>query len=105
MLANQADSAVEVADDRATQICKFVERCNDLPMWEVGGFIETYLRGDLNLGLLCCGFGDETNYGFIWCAAHVARASNRIEFFHRAMPARDSNLGRLNIDGEQSLVL
>lgn len=99
-----APSVVEVSDDGLGDVRELVERCNNLPMWEVCGFIQAYLRGDLNLGLLYT-LGDQTNYGFIWSAAHEAGTRNGSECFRGAPPAGNLNLSRLDIDGHQSLVL
>lgn len=97
-------SVIEVSNNGLGEVGELVERCNNLSMREVRGFVQAYLRGEFNLGLLYT-LGDETNYGFIWSAAHVAWAGNGGEGFRGVSPARDFNQSRMDIDGYQSLML
>jgi hypothetical protein len=63
---------IEQSDDRIRQARELTERCNHLPTWEISGFAETYLRGELNIGLWCRTLGEQANCGFICSCAHPA---------------------------------
>ncbi len=70
MLKRQASAALlEQSDDRLRQARELTERCNNLPMWEVTGFIHAYEHAEINFGLRML-FGEEANYGFVISAAH-----------------------------------
>ncbi len=95
---------IELLNDRLRQCCELVQRCNDFPTWEVTGFAEAYLRGELNLGLLCSAFGDEANYGFIYsCADPSSGYGNK--GVNRPPPPRHYERSRANLGGQESLML
>jgi hypothetical protein len=101
---NAAFSAVEFTDDRLRETGELVERCNNLPPWEVSGFAETYLRGGLNLRLLRRVFGEQANCGFVWSRADPA-GRNGSKGFDCVTPARNDESSRCNSSFQQSYVL
>lgn len=103
MLGEYSDSVIEVPDDRLRKVGEFVERCNNLPMWEVRGFAQAYLHGELDLGLLSLG-GESQNCGFIISARNPS-GSNRSEHFGDVAPSEHGKRARANFRGQQSLVL
>ena len=103
MIGKVALAAVEVIDNGLREISELVERCNNLPMWEVSGFVEAYLWGDLNLGLLCT-LGDNANYGFIWSAAHPSRGNARERANILRAPKNSDSCG-LDFSGQLPLML
>jgi len=81
---------VEHFNDRVRQVRKLVQRCNNLPAWEVVGFAQAYLRGEINVGLRCT-LGEETDFGFIISAAR--------------RPTDSGNDAWSGVHGQQTLML
>jgi hypothetical protein len=105
-MQNRQSAAVfscEIEDDRFRQISEFVERCNNLPMWEVRGFVHAYEHGELNLGLRLI-LGEEANYGFIISAAHPS-GRNKGESRSRFVRSRNSDDVGHDLDSEKTLML
>jgi hypothetical protein len=60
---------IEQGDNLLRKASKLTQRCNNLPMFEVAGFVQAYLCGELRLGLFNR-LGDEPKGGFVISALH-----------------------------------
>lgn len=95
---------VELSDNSRSQFCELGDRRNDLPVWEVKGFAQAYLHGELDPGLLCA-LGEKPNYGLIISAlAHPARRE-KCEILGDISPSRNRHVAGHDFGGQQSHVL
>jgi hypothetical protein len=65
-------SEIELTNDAVCKAREFTDRCNNLPMFEVRGFVKAYLCGELKLGMFHR-LGNETDGGFVISALHPTR--------------------------------
>jgi hypothetical protein len=101
--ADAAFSAIEISDDGPCHLGEIVERCNNLPMWEVRGFVHAYEHGQLNFGLRST-LGNEANYGFIIFAAYRS-SRNEGKSLGGFVPSRHLNEVGHDFDSEKTLML
>jgi hypothetical protein len=64
---------VERFDDAVRKAHELTELCNNFPAFEVRGFVEAYLSGELKLGMFHR-LGDVTDGGFVISALHPTRS-------------------------------
>ena len=95
-------SVVEEIDDRIRRAGEIVKRCCDGAALQDGRFIERYVCGELNIGLLCT-FGEYANYGFTISCWHEAGLNGIPE--PTKPPAPDMEFSGRRFHGEQPLVL
>jgi hypothetical protein len=93
---------IEQVDDRIRKARELTERCNNFPMFEVAGFVQAYLHGELELGMRDT-LGEAPNYGFVISAMHPTGDDGREGAVH--FNPYDTQLRRKNIDGEKTLML
>jgi hypothetical protein len=60
---------IERVDDARRKARELTNRCNNLPAFEVFGFAQAYLRGEMKLGMLHR-LGNKTDGGFLIAALH-----------------------------------
>lgn len=101
--ASLPKSSLELSNDRVRQLGELVERFNNLPVCEIAGFAQAYLRGEINLGLLCRVFGEETNYGFVFSAQPSRRHRGKV--VNGTTPTGDGKDARPDFNCQQPLML
>jgi hypothetical protein len=92
---------IEQLDNRIRKARELTERCNNFPMFEVAGFVQAYLHGELELGVRDT-LGEEPNYGLVISAAYPT-GNEGPEGLH--FNPYDIQLRRKNIDGQKALML
>ena len=93
---------IESFDDAICKARELAERCNNFPMFEVEGFIQAYLHGELKLGVRRT-FGEKPNHGFIVSAWPPTGNNRREGAFH--FNPNDAEIYRTNLDREEALML
>lgn len=93
---------IEQPDNRIRQARELTQRCNNLSMFEVAGFIQAYLHGEINFGFRCA-FGEETNCGFIVSAAQPSSRQRSESLTQR--PAHDAETGEPDFGRQEPLML
>jgi hypothetical protein len=95
MKSNRLNDAIRNARE-------FTERCNNFPVFEVAGFIQAYLHGDLKLGMRNA-LGEKPEYGFVISAANPTGNDWREGSLH--FDPYDTQLRWEYIDGQKALML